>query len=271
MATDGVKIIDGDLAYDIYAIFMEMYDAGAPIEEIRLAVEVPFDEEDGFDYEIFVTVYALALWETGQLTASILQEVDEVIARGAGAKLWAEECTAKEGKKRQRELEKFREKISKPPKRIRKRRTYKRSTNFIFEENSVLTFKLPNSNYCATILIEVFQHQGKCTYNFAESTYQANSKPTIEHIESGKVIGRRMPTGFDYQLGLSIIAISPKDLRSFADRFEQIGEIELPPASKKVGTYGGARSFESFCQNWENQVLYTRNLNLSEIPLKEFL
>ena len=29
MATDGVKIIDGDLAYDTYEHIMELYDSGA--------------------------------------------------------------------------------------------------------------------------------------------------------------------------------------------------------------------------------------------------
>ena len=53
MATGGVKIIDGDLAHDVYHTFMEMYDASASIQEIKTAVEQPLDEEDGFDYEIW--------------------------------------------------------------------------------------------------------------------------------------------------------------------------------------------------------------------------
>ena len=34
MATDGVKIIDGDLAYDTYEHIMELYDSGASGEII---------------------------------------------------------------------------------------------------------------------------------------------------------------------------------------------------------------------------------------------
>ena len=44
MATDGVKIIDGDLASDIHGTFMDMYDVGASLEEIKKAIEEPFDE-----------------------------------------------------------------------------------------------------------------------------------------------------------------------------------------------------------------------------------
>ena len=35
MATDGVKIIDGDLAYDAYEHIMELYDSGASGEIIK--------------------------------------------------------------------------------------------------------------------------------------------------------------------------------------------------------------------------------------------
>ena len=36
MATDGVKIIDGDLAHDTYEYIMELYDSGASAEIINL-------------------------------------------------------------------------------------------------------------------------------------------------------------------------------------------------------------------------------------------
>ena len=34
MATDGVKIIDGDLAHDTYWGIMDLYDSGVEIQEI---------------------------------------------------------------------------------------------------------------------------------------------------------------------------------------------------------------------------------------------
>ena len=41
MATDGVKIIDGDLAHDTYEYIMELYDSGASAE-IILKSATPF-------------------------------------------------------------------------------------------------------------------------------------------------------------------------------------------------------------------------------------
>jgi hypothetical protein len=35
MATDGVKIIDGDTAYDIYGIFMGKYNNGVSVEDLK--------------------------------------------------------------------------------------------------------------------------------------------------------------------------------------------------------------------------------------------
>ena len=35
MATDGVKIIDGDLVHDTYEHIMELYDSGASAEIIK--------------------------------------------------------------------------------------------------------------------------------------------------------------------------------------------------------------------------------------------
>ena len=272
MATDGVRIIDGDLASDTYDQFMEMYDAGATVQEIRQAVEEPYDEEDGFDYEIYITVYALALWQIGQLTPYVIAEVDEVIDRGAGVKTWTEECGAKEGQKRQLELEKLRKKLSLPNLKIRKRRTYKVVTKFVFEENAVITFQLPDGDYCATILVSIMQHQGRCHYFFIVSTYKSKRKPTIEDIKNVEIVGRKKPLSFgNYGVWLATILLGPKLLRSFASQFEQIGKLEIKPEHKEIGSSGGAKSFEDFCQRWTNSERYFTQNERETFQLKELL
>ena len=272
MATDGVKIIDGDLAADTYGTFMEMYDAGASIQEIQATVEQPLDEEDGFDYEIYITVYALALWQTGKLTPDVIAEVDKAIARGAGVSVWTEECGIKEGQKRQRELEKLREKLALPNLKIRERRVYKLITKFIFEENAVLVFQLSDGNYCAAIVMQVFQHQGRTEYRFIASTYMGINKPTVEGVRSGHVLGHRIPSGFGgHKTGLYVVAIGPKLLRSIACNFEQIGRIEIRSESKHIGSYGGAQDFDSFCWKWSNQAFHMKHLGETAIPLEELL
>jgi hypothetical protein len=272
MATDGVKIINGDLAADTYSTFMEMYDAGASIQDIKAAVEQPLDEEHGFDYEIYITVYALALWQTGQLTPDVIAEVDEAIARGAGVSVWTDECGTKEGKKRQRELEKLRDKLAQPNPKIRKRRAYKLVTKFVFEENAVLVFQVPDGNYCVAILMEIMQHQGRCHYHFIASTYKGFDKPTLDTVKEAEVLGRKVPCGFgQYQIGLDAIAVGPKLLRSFAHKFEQLGKIELRPECKHISMYGWAQSFEVFHRNWNNFDNHIEIFKGEKVPLNSLL
>ena len=86
---------------------MDLYDSDEDIETIKK--EVPFVKDDygpdtDFYHEIFVTAYALAFWEIGELTDEILKEVKRVIELKAGVKVWTEECDETKGKKRQKEL-----------------------------------------------------------------------------------------------------------------------------------------------------------------------
>lgn len=123
MATDGVKIIDGDMAFDIYSTFFEKYNNGVTVEELKHIYETDRKGWMSFpiDYEICVTAYALAFWEIGELTDEILTEVKSVIDRKAGVTDWAEQCGIVAGKARQKELEKFLIKISQPKTRAKKR------------------------------------------------------------------------------------------------------------------------------------------------------
>jgi hypothetical protein len=91
MATDGVKIIDGDTAHDTYWGIMDLYDSGATFETIKAKIPFPQpDYYDDFDYEIYTTAYALAVWETGFITDDIIQEVKKVIQKGACVKTWTQ-------------------------------------------------------------------------------------------------------------------------------------------------------------------------------------
>ncbi|MBV7441702.1 hypothetical protein KRX57_09740 [Weeksellaceae bacterium TAE3-ERU29] len=187
MAIDGVKIIDGDLAHDTYEAIMELYDSGANAEMIKK--EIPFTKEDyginsDFYHEIFVTAYALAFWEIGEITDEILNEVKHVIALKAGVKLWTEECNEKEGNKRQRVLDRFLKKISKPNQKIRKRKKYRVVKNLYFEQNDVLTFKLSDDNYCSVICVNITQNKSQTTYDLALTTYKRKEKPTIEVLKN---------------------------------------------------------------------------------------
>jgi len=271
MATDGVKIIDGDLARDTYESIMDLYDSDATIETIKN--EIPFlienyGEVTDFYHEIFVTSYALAFWEIGELTEEILKEVKHVIELKVGVKYWTEQHDANEGEKRQKELDKLLRKISQPNLKVRKRKKYRIIKNLYFQPNDLLTFQLSDNNYYAVICAKVTQKRGQCTYDLAITTYKDKNKPTVEDLKSCFISGRKIPSGFDWKtileqqpnvdeiweyanqdnflFGLSYHLVTHRDIISFKDKFEVVGKLKIKESFKKDGSYGYESSFERF-------------------------
>lgn len=271
MATDGVKIIDGDLARDIYDQIMDLYDSDANIETIRK--EVPFVKDNygpdtDFYHEIFVTSYALAFWEIGEMTDEILNEVKRVTDLKAGVKVWTEECDENEGKKRQKELDKLLKKISEPNQKIRKRKKHKLIKNFYFQPDDVLAFQLSDKNYYAVICAKVTQQRGQCTYDLVATTYKGKTKPTIDDLKNCFIAGRKIGSGYDikttlsYQpnvdeiwryakqdnffFGLSYHLVTHRDIISFKDKFEVVCKLRIKESFKKDGGYGYESSFDRF-------------------------
>jgi hypothetical protein len=94
MAIDGVKILDSDMAYDIYNEFMDLYDANVKIDEIKNKISQWRNAcSDALDLEIFLTVYAQSLWEIGELDKNLIDEIEEIVNNEADLLLWKEENT----------------------------------------------------------------------------------------------------------------------------------------------------------------------------------
>ena len=224
---------------------MDLYDAGASMEIIRTAVERLQADNDDVDDEIFITAYALALWEVGQLNEEILSQVALAIKQNVFVNyLTQSENAPREGRKRQQVLNRFWDKISWPNLRPRKRKLYKAQTKFVFDEGDVLSFQMSDNTYRATILLLVSQHRGRCSYKFAMPTYTASSKATLDDVQNGEIMGRTIePTS---RVGFNVIGITHKDLLAIADKFERIGHLEIKQAAQCCGAQSGAVDFESF-------------------------
>ena len=301
MATDGVKIIDGDTAFDLYATFTDAYNQGADGAALRKMyeqdkVQCSFDESE---YEICVTVYALAFWEIGELTPEILREVENVIAKGAGVADWTEQVGEKAGKERQKELDKLLTKISKPNPKIRKRKKYSKVTNLIFETGDVLVFQLPDQTYGLTIVADIIQYRGECDYMFCRTTFNSVEKPTLQHLADCRICGSLVPTGsgggINQELELSkkmanltadeigagalnqlmdgflaslpklkmpwVITVEHQKLKNedYRGHFEKIGNVQL---RNNCSGSRSAISYQSFCEDF-----YVRDTELrNDLP-----
>jgi len=280
MATDGTKIIDGDTAHDTYWGIMDLYDFGADLKVILN--EFPLEQLeyfDDFDNEIYVTSCGLAYWELGILTAERMEYIQEVINKDACVKQWAS-YSEKEGKSRKLVLKRYLGKIEKTNKKVRKRKKYRKRTNFIFNENSVLTFQLSNKEYAVTCCVKIDQYRGSCNYWFVPITYSAASKPTIELIMDSEILGRTIASGFtrdetqashpgiekiwnhvggkpNFCFGFAIQAVEHTALLGFKNKFEKIGELNILEGLKKVGSLGHEDSYERYDETYselENQI-----------------
>lgn len=280
MATDGTKIIDGDTAHDTYWGIMDLYDSGAELQmiinEFPLAQPDYFDE---FDNEIYVTSCGLAYWELGLMTPERIDYIKEIISKDACVKEWTS-YSEKEGRSRKSVLKRYLTKIEKTNEKVRKRKKFRKISNFIFSENSVLTFQLTNNEYAVTCCVKIDQYRGSCNYWLVPITYKSSSKPTIEQIMESEILGRTIGSGFsreqtkasqpgiekiwnyvggksNFSFGFAIQAVEHKDLLNFKNRFEKIGELSITEGLKKIGSIGGEDSFERYDETYtelDNQI-----------------
>jgi hypothetical protein len=292
MATDGVKIIDGDLARNTYDLIMDLYDSDATIETIQK--EIPFIKENygddtDFYHEIFVTAYALAFWEIGEITEAIIEEVNQVIELKTGVKVWTEQCDANEGKKRQKELDKLLKKINEPNTKIRKRKKYRIIKNLYFQPDDLLTFQLSDHNYYAVICAKVTQHRGTCTYDLVATTYKGKNKPTVEDLKSGFIAGRKIDSGYDWKttlemqpnvdkiwnyvnqnnffFGLPYKLVTHRDIISFKDKFEVVGKLKIKESFKQDGGCGYESSFDRFESTFIDLDNYLKRFDEQKFPV----
>lgn len=291
MATDGVKIIDGDDAHDNHLVTMDLYDSEVGLKEIEK--EYPLKEidfYDDFENEIHVTSLGLAYWEIGLMNEKKLQLIQEIIERGAGIEQWSD-YSEKEGKARAAVLKRFLKKISSPNTKIRKIKKYRLIKNFYFYENDVLAFKAKNSTYRVVICAKIEQYRGHCSYYFVPTSYENLEKPTIDVLKKKTIIGHQIGSGCsreetrktqpgiekiweyiggvnNFTFGLVIKAIDHKNLFTIKDNFTKIGSLKIKASFKKVGSIGYESSFENFQERFENIADFITIFKYQEYPIK---
>lgn len=294
MATDGVKIIDGDLAHDTYWGIMDLYDSNIDINEIRRHipfVRAEYGIDNDFYHEIFVMAYALAFWEIGGLTADILAEVNSVNTIGAGVRVWTEQVDIKAGKARQKELDKLIKKINQPNIKIRSRKKYRKITNFHFQIDDLLTFKLNNDYYLAVVCASINQYRGECNYMLTPTTYMSKTKPTVEELFNYDISGISIGSGYDrdttismqpgiealwplysyygvFFFGLVQLGLDHKDLIHFKDKFEKVGTLKIKDGFKQSGSRSGFNTFDDFLASFDDFEREQKYFDSKKFPVK---
>ena len=292
MATDGVKIIDGDRAHDTYWCIMDLYDSGIGSRIINSEFPlIQTDCIDDFDNEVYVTSCALALWETGQITDEKLAYVKSIIDKGACVEVWTNEHGIKEGKARQKELDKFWKKISQPNAKIRARKKYRKITNFYFQPDDLLAFKLKDGNYRAVVCAAIEQYRGECSYRLVPTTYDSEKKPSAEDLRDKEILGRQIGSGYDqhttkemqpgieriwnlsggncnFFFGVVHLGVSHKDFVEFKDKFEKVGTLKIVEGLKQAGSVGYLQNFERFEDVFGDLEKHIKAFNYKKYPVE---
>lgn len=290
MATDGTKIIDGDRAHDTYWGIMDLYDSEASIEMIMEEYPlVPREFFDDFDNEVYVTSCGLAYWEIGIMTTERLKYINEVIEKNACVEAWTE-LSDKEGKSRTRILKNFTKKISNNNNKVRKPKKYRKISNFVFNENEILIFKLKNNSFRALICLKIDQYRGNCNYWFVPITYQGSTKPSLELIVQQSILGSKIGSGYhredtrmmqpgievvwdyvggkpNFMFGFVVDAVEHKDLLKFKHHFESIGRINILEGLKKPGSYGYSLNFQRFEERYSDLEKEIKIFNYEKYPV----
>ena len=277
MATDGIKIIDGDLAYDLYAHFMEMFNAGADVETlheqfIQDKKECSFDK---FDYEICVTVYALAFWEIGMLTEEVLDEVKAVVSEKGTVNRWSE-VDEDAGIERQEKLNKFIEKISVPNTKPKKRKRDKKIET-LFKKGDVFSFQYPDKSYGVAFVVDIDRMGGFCFYSICRTKYVSGQAPTMDDFfQKATFIAEEVPSGIS-ENGIALLVwvnyINHEDLVNFASCFQKMGHMDFQLRSGQTLI---TRDYQDFFDNHflESEIDYTVNKvghHVGEYSVKEYI
>lgn len=263
-------MLESDLADDIYSSIMDLYDSGVDVQEIRQ--DIPLHrtdlQDDPFEHEIYVTVYAYAFWQLGGMDDVILEEVKRVIDISAGVITW-NGINNKLGKIRAKELDNLLKKIAQPNPKPRARKKYKTVTKLYFNENDVLTYRLTSGQFYVAVCVRVLQSRGECSYRLVRTTWTGDKKPIIEDVRRSSVWGVKILSDgsaaetelcqpgvsrlwplFDssgyFFMGLSHISIPHKAMAQMYNYFEKIGTLSIAEPLNTMGSLAIAENFEEF-------------------------
>ena len=261
MATDGVKIKDGDLAHTTYNNIMDRYDSGESVSKILIQFELVinanenFDVEDEFEEEVYITTVGLAFWELGILTAEHLNVIKRVVDKNAGARLFGE-FDEEQGTARKLVLEDYLKKINakNPEPRVRVRAV--KNENTTFNANDVIVLKT-KTKPIVLVCKEVYQNRGDCSYVMLLTNNQCENTPTFSDIKKREVWTSEVEeeNGFAKMLNLSqkirlvTFSIDSKMVEEHRAKFEVIHNLIIDEEKVIIGEVWSIRSLEELQQS----------------------
>lgn len=235
MGAWSTEILGDDFACDVHGEFMEAYDGGKDLKQIRLELEQVHaaaiaDTDDG---PIFWLALAQAQWECGALDSDVRQEIEEIVQKGLGLDRWAEGA-APHLQERKKVLQDFLASIQTPLKSVRKR-TPRKENPPIFAPGVCLSVQLPNGEFGAAIVLRAKHEHKEFGMNLVGLLdYCSKDKPALNVFESRKWLRTKRHGKFDRK---ELIWLFAQGFAESARLFENIGSVKLrwlDPRDSKV-------------------------------------
>ena len=122
----GMGITQSDEFCDIYERFIEEYDEGKPLLDIKQDILdeylEEFDENDGILHDVYFAI-GKAEWMCGGISDEVLEKITQIIHSGANIEFYRElEASKSDLKLRQKNLDKFLSSLTVPREKPRKRK-----------------------------------------------------------------------------------------------------------------------------------------------------
>ncbi len=271
MGLDGAKIIDSDLANDIYNDFMSLYDEGYKIEEIKSKIkEYKVELTDDLELEIYLTVFAQALWEIGENVDELKEQIEDLQKSDKAFAIWNKVDKNLAGERR-KVVSRFLNKISVKRKSPRPRKKYRKVKNVIFATGDLLSLECKGKKIIV-LTAGSFQNGNSFVYKFAFCNEVFDETPKEKDINRLEFFGRKIPSSLDecgFVLGLEEIFVEHSDLVKIKDEFAKFAHVELDKEKYGDGSFSYSSSTEEIIKDYDrissnsNELRY--NISLREI------
>jgi hypothetical protein len=206
MAIDGTKIIDSDLAWDIYDDFFERFDAGTDPALIKAELSEEYEGEilRNVDREIFLTTLVECLWSVGTSADDLSAEIQPIIDSEETAEFWEDLYPA-----RKRVLKRFVAKLRKPKKTPIKPSKRRIPKIHLFQEGDYLVFTKRNGKPVPAIIWCV-ETRGGLSYVFVF--------PNLTRTEDAQLIQKLLDTN---------LPIADEELATFFSKSKRTKCVEV--------------------------------------------
>lgn len=224
MGTWGVAILSDDLAKDVYDEFMEMYDDGLHLGEIRLELEKAYLPLEDDEEAVFYLALAKAQWECKGLDEDIFAKITEIVESETGMESWKAQGEAMY-KKRLKVIKDFLNKLTTIKEKPRTRRRITKA-EAVFEPGDCLTFKLQDGTFGGALVIgKDNSHKTEGFNIIALLDLKSLERPSVDLFIEAGILSLKNQVFSKRSVGHAIINCPARRYKKHQHLFERVGNL----------------------------------------------